>query len=704
MTDAPDAWEHDQRRLAEERRSRLAGEHGDATALAEARAERLTRRVGELEAELRRRGKLEGPAARQELEHLLRAAEAEAAAATTEVARLSRELRRIRKSRTWRALRFAVAVKRSGGRPRAIVRAAREARTAPAPPDVRKGTGRKKRAVVAPTAVSSGPAVCVIVHVAHLDEAVTTTIDSVVAQTIGGLELILCGEGALGDAAVGLLDRARDLGPIKVLAGAADDAVGEAARMASARYLCEIRAPIRLHPTYLEKAVVLLDAHQSVESATAWVRTLTGDLWRPGSGIPAGPGAPSAPAVFRRGSARPPALGATREIAEPLLAELTSPGLAPPAAKEPTYSPSRSLQRLGPGRGRRPVVVTAPWFTLGGGDRVVEALLRHWRDEDRHVVAVTTLDLGKGMVDRFEELLELTPFAYHLPRLLPRKRWVPFLADLIGSLDDPAMLNVGSPWAYQAIPKLRERLPDLRIVDQQFNNSVHMPSNSMARESIDLTVAAYPGLVDLICADGRPRESVEVVPVGIPPLELPGAEEMAGLRATLGIPDQNRVVSFIGRLSSEKRPEWVLALAADLAAEDGLTVVIVGDGPLADTLQPGIEAVPRLVWRRALDRVGPLLAGSDLVILPSETEGIPLVAMEALQLGVPVVATRVGGMPTLEHDPLVDLCDPTDYPGFVTTVRTVLGRGRPERRPRPDAFSLREMLEHYDRVLDEKLG
>ena len=149
---------------------------------------------------------------------------------------------------------------------------------------------------------------------------------------------------------------------------------------------------------------------------------------------------------------------------------------------------------------------------------------------------------------------------------------------------------------------------------------------------------------------------------------MPEEAEIAALRESLRIPAGNRVISFIGRLSSEKRPDWVLALASDLAGEQDLTVVILGDGPLADTLRPGIEAVPGLVWRRSLDRIEPLMAGSDLVVLPSETEGIPLVAMEAIQMGVPVVATRVGGMPTLEDDPLVDRCNPADYPEFVATV------------------------------------
>jgi glycosyltransferase involved in cell wall biosynthesis len=331
---------------------------------------------------------------------------------------------------------------------------------------------------------------------------------------------------------------------------------------------------------------------------------------------------------------------------------------------------------------------------------VVEALLRHWRDREREVVAVTTVELGPGMVDRFGELLELTPFAYHLPRLLPEVAWTNFLGDLLAGLPDPALLNVGSPWIYGALPELRSRFPGLRVVDQQFNDIGHLTANRAARQSIDITIAAYSELAETIRSDGRPASAVEVVPVGIPPLHPPDEYEVKALRQNLEIPDDHRVVAFVGRFSAEKRPEWALALAADLAEDGNVTVVLVGDGPLAEALRGGIGAVPGLVWRRAVEKIEPLLDLSDVVIIPSRIEGIPLVAMEALIAGVPVVATRVGGLPEIEHDPIVSLCDPDDYPGFVTVVREVLARPGSRRPWRPEAFSLGVMLERYDELLD----
>ena len=705
MTDRPgDQWEADQRRLAQERRSRIHRERvADATEVAEARAERLGRRVSELEAELRRMAAQGGLAAREASEERLRQAEVDAREAKARAARLNGELKKIRASRAWRAARMVSALKRSGGRP-TVIRAAFLRRRAAAQPIPPTQPARKRRPgadSTKPLVDDLSPRVAVVAHVPAAGPSIVTMIDSVLDQTLAGIELILYGEGVHQDDVAVALEQASHLNQVLLLRGSGDELGERAARLASARYLCQLGDPLILGPTYLEKAVTVLDRNPSVASVSAWIRTGEGDLWRQSPGTRSSHSAPPGGSVVR---ARPLAAGAARVITEPLLAEILPPGPldAVEVDRLATAASQRRVHR-GP-NGIRPVVLTLPWWTGGGGGSVVGMLSRHWREQGRKVVAITTLELGSGMVDRFGDLLELTPYAYHLPRLLPERKWVPFVRDVIAAQDDPVWLNINSPWAYSAMPALRAHFPKLRIIDQQYNTVGHMTANSSARTNIDLTLAVYPDLVNDLLRDGRKPESVEMLPIGIPRLQMPDDAEIAAVRASLGIPEGNRVICFIGRLSPEKRPEWALALASDLASEPALSVVIIGDGGLAETLRPGIEAVPGLIWRRALDRVEPLMAGSDLVILPSEIEGISLVAMEAIQIGLPVVATSVGGMPSIGDDPLVDLCDPDDYSDFLATVRAVLGRGRPERVTRPDAFSLDEMLEAYDRAIDERAG
>jgi glycosyltransferase involved in cell wall biosynthesis len=112
------------------------------------------------------------------------------------------------------------------------------------------------------------------------------------------------------------------------------------------------------------------------------------------------------------------------------------------------------------------------------------------------------------------------------------------------------------------------------------------------------------------------------------------------------VPDQP-VVMTIGRLAPMKGQRQLIESTPDLLARfPGLAVLIVGEGHLhrqlaeqADAL--GVAGCVRLMGHRPDARL--LLDAADVFVLPSRHEGMPLVAMEAMEAGLPVVATRVIG-------------------------------------------------------------
>ena len=124
-----------------------------------------------------------------------------------------------------------------------------------------------------------------------------------------------------------------------------------------------------------------------------------------------------------------------------------------------------------------------------------------------------------------------------------------------------------------------------------------------------------------------------------------------GLRRDLGIPADAPVVGFLGRLSPEKGPE--VFLRAALIAHGRLPTahfVFVGDGPLAPTLRESIarfglaDRVHLAGLRRDVARV---LNDIDVLVSSSHSEAMPLAVLEAMASGLPVVATRVGGVPDI---------------------------------------------------------
>ncbi len=134
------------------------------------------------------------------------------------------------------------------------------------------------------------------------------------------------------------------------------------------------------------------------------------------------------------------------------------------------------------------------------------------------------------------------------------------------------------------------------------------------------------------------------------------------------------VVLSAGRLAAQKGFDTLIAAAArwrDRRPEPQL--VIAGTGPLAGDLarqasELGV-AVRFLGWR---DDVTGLLAAADVLALPSQWEGQPLILQEALCAGRPIVATDVGGVRELTGDSAALLVPPGDPAAFAAAVLSVL--------------------------------
>lgn len=118
-------------------------------------------------------------------------------------------------------------------------------------------------------------------------------------------------------------------------------------------------------------------------------------------------------------------------------------------------------------------------------------------------------------------------------------------------------------------------------------------------------------------------------------------------RMELGIPDDQLVVTMIGRLTQIKRPDR-FADVVEITEQLGLDIcyLVAGGGELEMSLKEKIEgqklSVLMLGWRSDLERI---LAATDIVILTSDNEGVPLSLVQAALVGVPAVATRVGSVP-----------------------------------------------------------
>ena len=113
---------------------------------------------------------------------------------------------------------------------------------------------------------------------------------------------------------------------------------------------------------------------------------------------------------------------------------------------------------------------------------------------------------------------------------------------------------------------------------------------------------------------------------------------------------------FVGRIATVKGIEVLLdAIGSLRTAHPDLHLTVVGDGPERPRLEKeaaerGLSEAVAFVGAKSQAEVAELLAVHDVFVLPSFAEGVPVVLMEAMGSGLPVVATHVGGMTELIDD------------------------------------------------------
>lgn len=188
--------------------------------------------------------------------------------------------------------------------------------------------------------------------------------------------------------------------------------------------------------------------------------------------------------------------------------------------------------------------------------------------------------------------------------------------------------------------------------------------------SATLTLGASEDLVERATALGA--RNARLGAVAAPALPVP-RRTRAAVRAEFRLPPQTPLILSVGRLHPQKRYDLLVEASARWRDLDPAPVVVVaGSGPsymsLAQ-LASRKHAPFHLLGRR--NDVSDLLLGADLAVITSDWEARQLFAQEALESGVPLITTAVGGLPGLVGDAAM-LIPPDDVDALDNAVRAML--------------------------------
>lgn len=163
--------------------------------------------------------------------------------------------------------------------------------------------------------------------------------------------------------------------------------------------------------------------------------------------------------------------------------------------------------------------------------------------------------------------------------------------------------------------------------------------------TVDRVVCVADSIARLHRQAGVAQDKLQVIPNGLPQSTTP-VERSQGHGYWL--------VGYVGRLSSEKGPDLFLdALIPLCQRQPKVRAVMLGEGPERATLQARIDAAgltERISLPGFQNDMRRWMTRLDALVISSRTEGTPMILLEAMQDGVPVVAFGVGGIPdVIEH-------------------------------------------------------
>lgn len=301
--------------------------------------------------------------------------------------------------------------------------------------------------------------------------------------------------------------------------------------------------------------------------------------------------------------------------------------------------------------GRPRMLVVMPFIAVGGAEKitldVLSSLKQHFEPV---VVTIDPLDARTGSM--VSEYINLTPYVYTLPDFFPRQLFFSLFCYLIEHYNiETLFVANGAGWIYDAAEHLRLRFPHLHMVNQVYDHKVgwiERYDKSLVR-TFDRHIAPNQHIVKAYQAHGVPQQRIDLIYHGVDLAAFDASsyaeQQIAALKTRFGLPVEQPVVAFYARMHPQKRPFDFILLAQRFAADEA-SFFMVGEGMLQDEVD-GFLKNNQLAHVHRMGFYKPfidLLAVADVVVIPSEYEGLPLVLLNAQAMGRPVVATDVGAI------------------------------------------------------------
>lgn len=246
-------------------------------------------------------------------------------------------------------------------------------------------------------------------------------------------------------------------------------------------------------------------------------------------------------------------------------------------------------------------------------------------------------------------------------------------------------------------------IPIVTTVHGLYQNSakthVHVNLSLRFLKYFDAVIAVSDNIRDQLTPLHVPSNKVITIHNVPPRIAVMAVDNRSLFRKEIGIRDDEKMIGFVGRLERVKGCDLLIEAVSKLVLRGFHSqLVIVGEGPEKETLMQMVKNlglggnVHFCGFREDINNVYQSL---DMLVLPSRHEGIPLVMLEAMAQGVPIVATRVGGIPEVITDGVQGLLSTPENPETLAD-RIMSCFINPEETKKRVAAAKKKILECYD--------
>ncbi len=315
-----------------------------------------------------------------------------------------------------------------------------------------------------------------------------------------------------------------------------------------------------------------------------------------------------------------------------------------------------------PSPGKKRVALVTPHLGPGGAEAVLYDMAAALGAEQFEILLLATQSRDDRWVAKWRGRVD---HVYDLARVVRPERMIAAVCSVVSNWRCGYLVVQNSMYGYAALSHVKTLLPGIKIFDV-----LHALDDSW--DQIRATAEAAPYIDVRIAMSEAVRDRIGNG------LLIRNGVDLARFRPAPLSSDATNTILFPARLDPVKRPLLVADIGRELAQlrpQRDFRFVVAGDGPERERFERRIAKLGLtdiFEFRGQVEDLAPLYAACDVVILTSRSEGVPLVILEALASGRPVVASKVGSIPeVLDANSGILIEDPSAQ-RFAQAVHTLL--------------------------------